>query len=238
MTTSESPRLPLPADLASAEQRMQQALLEALSSGDGKRWGVALRFENLRVLPVALRLARAITEAGRVLTLLWPDAGAAALARRDAPDLQENILDFRQWLLANADQPSEDLLLAVMPMPADYEDFLKVCESHQGPVAMVNGRLEDAAVGIGSVARERRRGFVSSWQQAYWLEPLDGGALMRSFPDNWHLYRADPDGYRQISVFETRPDPETVAATLAGDDADGLRQQLGNVDRFLDGLRN
>ena len=63
---------------------------------------------------------------------------------------------------------------------------------------MLNGRLEDAAVGIGSVARERRKGFVASWQQAYWLQPLEGGALMRCFPDDWRLYRQDPDGYRQL----------------------------------------
>ena len=165
-------------------------------------------------------------------------AGAAALARRDAEDLADLILDFRQCLKRASDPSPDTLLLAVMPQPADYEEFVEVCESHAGPIAMLNGRLEDAAVGIGSVARERRRGFVASWQQAFWLEPLDGGALMRSYPDDWRLYRSDPDGYRQISLFDSRPDPETVAATLAGDEADGLRQQLGNVDRFLDGLRN
>ena len=74
---------------------------------------------------------------------------------------------------------------------------------------MLNGRLEDAAVGIGSVARERRKGFVASWQQAYWLQPLEGGALMRCFPDDWRLYRQDPDGYRQLEVLPERPDPDT-----------------------------
>ena len=64
---------------------------------------------------------------------------------------------------------------------------------------MLNGRLEDAAVGIGSVARERRKGFCGIWQQAYWLQPLEGGALLRSYPDDWHLFRQDSDGYRLIN---------------------------------------
>jgi hypothetical protein len=128
--------------------------------------------------------------------------------------------------------------LAVGPQPSDYDEFEAVCGEHAGPVVMLNGRLEDAAVGIGSVARERRRGFVATWQQAYWLQPLEGGALLRSYPEPWQLFRLDSDGYRRLSSFETRPDPETIAAVLAGEDPDGLKQQLKSVDRFLDGLQN
>ena len=61
---------------------------------------------------------------------------------------------------------------------------------------------------------------------------------MRIHPDDWGVYRADPDGYRPVTSVETRPDPETINALLAGDEGQGLKQQLGNVDRFLDGLRN
>ena len=88
------------------------------------------------------------------------------------------------------------------------------------------------------MARERRRGFVASWQQAYWLQPLDGGALLRTFPADWHLFRLDPDGYRLLAATTNRPDPEQLSALLAGEDPDGLKQQLGSVDRFIEGLRN
>ena len=237
MTSSKPTFSSLPGDLSAAEQDMQASLLAALSTGDGQRWGATLKFENLRIMPVALRLAKALVEAGHDAIALWPDAGAAALARRDAPDLVDRIHDFRQWMKSQTDEPSEQVLLTVMPQPADYDDVLAVCEGHAGPVLMLNGRLEDAAVGIGSVARERRRGFVASWQQAYWLEPMEAGALQRCFPDDWRIFRADPDGYRQIAMLTNRPDPETLSAVLAGEDPDGLKQQLGNVDRFLDGLR-
>ena len=232
---TQTPAAALPADLLSAESDLLVAVQAALASGDGSRWGATLRFENLRLLPVALRLAEALAAAHTDLRVLWPDAGAAALARRDAPKMAAAIADFNQWT-AKADPDA--LLLVVGPQPSDYDAFMALCENHRGAIVMLNGRLEDAAVGIGSVARERRKGFVASWQQAYWLQPLEGGALMRSFPDDWALFRQDPDGYRWLSSSVKRPDPETLAALLAGEDPDGFKQQLGSVDRFLDGLRN
>jgi len=232
-TASDLPASLLPPDLLKAEADLLRAVKAAIASPDGSRWGASLRFENLRLLPVALRLAEALMAVDSGVRILWPDAGAAALARRDAPQLASAIADFNQW----SSQPDSDaLLLVVGPQPSDYDAFMALCETHRGVVVMLNGRLEDAAVGIGSVARQRRRGFVSSWQQAYWLQPLDGGALMRVFPEDWALFRQDPDGFRWLSASADRPDPESLNALLAGEDPDGLKQQLGNVDRFLDGL--
>ena len=85
---------------------------------------------------------------------------------------------------------------------------------------MLNGRLEDAAVGIGSVARERRKGFVASWQQAYWLQPLEGGALMRCFPDDWRLYDLNTDIGEEKDLSSLHP--ETVKEILDLLKEDGL----------------
>ena len=177
-----------------------------------------VRFENLRLLPVALRLFQALRLLDESCRLLWPDAGAAALARRDAPDHADFILDFNQW---SAGSDSDGLVLAVGPQPSDYEQFMAICQDHHGTVVMLNGRLEDAAVGIGSVARERRRGFISSWQQAY-SSASGRWALMRRFPDHWTLYRLDPDGYRHLASMDNRPDPEQISALMAAEDADSL----------------
>ena len=238
MTSSEDTTSSLPADLLMAEAQLQNAVIAALASGAARRWSANLRFENLRVLPVALRLARALLAKDCPVLVVWPDAGAAALARRDADDLSAVTMDFNQLKRKESSTPDTRVLLAIGPQPSDYDDFEAVCDGHAGPVVMLNGRLEDAAVGIGSVARERRRGFVATWLQAYWLQPLEGGALLRSYPENWQLFRLDPDGSRSLSSFESRPDPETISAVLAGEDPDGLKQQLKSVDRFLDGLQN
>ena len=211
----------LPADLRSAEAQALEALLAALPSQARGRWSVDWRFEGLRLLPVALRL-------------VFADAGGAALARRDAPELAEQIVDFR----GQSAGQSTPLLLAVAPAPPDYNDFEQLCAGCSGSVVMLNGSLEDAAVGIGSVARERRRGFLSQWQPAYALQPLDGSALRFAFPGPWELYRQDPDGFRLAATFEQRPDLEMQLAALAGENGPGLAGNLRALDAFVEGLRS
>lgn len=228
----------LPADLATAEQDLRRAVLDALVAAPSRRLSASLLFENLRLLPVALRLGVALNDAGFEPTLLWPDAGAAALARREAPELQGSIKDFNQWSAEPNAGDRTDLIVAIAPQPSDYDAFQEICDTHAGMVLMLNGRLEDAAVGIGSVARERRRGFVASWTACYWLQPVDAGALMRIHPDDWRVFRQDPDGYRLAGTTTTRPDSEGLAELLSVDGTQGIAAQLNTVDRFLDGLRN
>ncbi len=42
---------------------------------------------------------------------------------------------------------------------------------------MVNGKLEDPIVGIGSVGREMRKRFAEKWKVLYFVQPLSMGAL-------------------------------------------------------------
>lgn len=228
----------LPADLRAAEAQALEALGSALTADANGRWSVEWRFEGLRVLPPALRLAQALIDGGQELRLLFPDAGAAALARRDGAQLAGRIQDFGLLLRLPEGSRSEGLMLAVAPSPADYAEFEQICGNHRGPIVMLNGRLEDAAVGIGSVARERRRGFLSQWQVAYALQPVDGGALRRAHPGPWELYREEADGFRFAAQFDQKPDGELQAAALAGEAGVGLGGNLKALDAFIEGLRN
>ena len=81
----------LPADLRSAEGEALVALKEALADSPNGRWTMELRFEGLKLLPLALRLLAALKPAERPVRLVFPDAGAAALARRDAPGLAPQL---------------------------------------------------------------------------------------------------------------------------------------------------
>lgn len=227
----------LPADLHAAEEQTLQAVAAALAADSSGRWTVEWRFEGLRLLPPVLRLFERLCEQQDV-TLVFADAGAAALARRDAPDRAQQVVDLRQLQQRQSEQASQGVLLAVTPSAADYEGFEAVCQGHRGAVVMVNGRLEDAAVGIGSVARDRRKGFVATWQSAYALLPLAGGALRRACPGPWELYRQDPDGYRLLASSELKPDNEAIASALSGDGGGGLGGTLRAVDALLEGLRN
>lgn len=227
----------LPQDLHAAEDQALQALEQALAADPRGRWSVDWRFEGLRLLPVVLRLQQRLAPAHPDLRLLFPDAGAAALARRDAPDQASAIADFRAALRDQAGPGGAppSVLLAVAPNQADYDDFEHLCSAHRGAVVLINGSLEDAAVGIGSVARERRRGFLAQWRAAYLLQPLEGAALRRAFPGDWELYRQDADGFRLAARFEQRPDAEQQAAALSRDE--GLAGNLRAVDAFIEGLR-
>lgn len=226
----------LPADLAAAEAQARDALLAALVADVNGRWTVEWRFEGLRLLPLALRLARQLVAAGREPRLVFADAGAAALAKRDGPDLAERCADFNSLLREQGQENSQGLLLAVAPSPAEYGDFERLCQQHRSAVVTLNGRLEDAAVGIGSVARQRRRGFVAQWQAAYCLQPLAEGVLRRSYPDQWQLYREDVDGFRLANQFERRPDGEQIAEALAGEAGLGLAGNLRALNELIDGL--
>ena len=226
----------LPADLLEAEQRTVSALDAVFGGSRRGRWMVTWRFEGLRVMAPALRLARTLLDSSRPLLVAFPDAGAAALAKRDAPDLADSCVDFMQLQRDPAWADRGQLLLLVGAQPSDYETVEAICNLWKEPVVLVNGRLEDAGVGIGSVARSRRRGFLSTWSTAFLLEPLAQGALMLERQKEWELFRCDPDGYRWIQRFEQRPDPEQIDAALSPS-ADGLRQTLGAVDRLMDDLR-
>lgn len=227
----------LPADLAATEAQTLQAVQAALSEQANGRWSVEWRFEGLRLLAPVLRLQQALLAEGLDVQLLCTDAGGAALARRDAPELAGRISDFRQLQQLQQQQPSAGVLLVMAPAAADYESFETLCHGHGGAVVMVNGRLEDAAVGIGSVARERRKGFVATWRSAYALVPLEGGALRQAHPAGWELYRCDPDGYRLAGSFEQRPDAEAIADLLSGAAPGGVGSTLRAVDALIEGLR-
>jgi hypothetical protein len=140
--------------------------------------------------------------------------------------------------LQQADGGSGGVLLLLAPSPSDYEEVEQVCALHRGAVVLLNGNLEDAAVGIGSVARQRRKGFLSGWQSAYALIPTGDGALKRACPGAWELYRRDPDGFRFVSKFDHKPDAEEQALALAGGAGLGLGGNLKVMDAFIEGLRN
>ena len=226
----------LPADLRAAEAEALAALQQALSAESTGRWTVELRFEGLKIQPLAQRLLAALGDSWDP-RLLFADAGATALAQRDRPELapRQASLGDQKRLQQSQEASTSGLLILVAPAQADYEQVEAICGAHGGPVVLLNGSLEEAAIGIGSVARERRKGFLSRWQSAYALIPTGDGALRRAYPDAWQLYRRDPDGYRAAAQFESRPDPEQQAEALA---AGGVGRSLQAVDRFIEGLRS
>jgi hypothetical protein len=226
----------LPADLVQAEAMTLASLKQALSDRQQRRWTVTWRFEGLRLLQPALRLAKALETAGHEVVLGWPDAGSTALAQRESPELAAYCFALKDLMLPSDPEIAARMLLVIGPQPSDYEMVEQICNNWQGAVVLLNGKLEDAGVGIGSVARGRRKGFLSIWRSAFHLEPLAEGALLQTEKEMWHLFKADPDGYRFLGTMPSKPDAEAIEMALNGD-RDSLGRQLGAVDRFIEDLR-
>ena len=204
----------LPRDLKEAEQVFSTTCLQILNNTRTGRFTLDLKFEGLRLMPVVIRLKQYLDSHGLKTKLLWPDAGATALAKKNAPTLANDIFSFKTIINSDNDLHKDYSFLAISPQHYDYEEFNKLCESYTGVIISINQRLEDPAVGIGSVARKRRKEFISSWNSCYWLEPLEKGALMRVYPENWSLFIFEPNGYRLINTFYEKPTSEQINETL------------------------
>ena len=204
----------LPPTLKEVEDSISRIIIANITSFTSNKLAINLRFEGLRIMPIGLRLARTLLNSNINAHLLWSDAGSVALAKRDAPALINNIHSFSD-VIKNKYQPKgSELLIAISPQPYDYEEFEVVSSTHKGKLIMFNGRLEDTAVGIGSIGRERRRDFISDWDYIYYLEPMKQAALMSIYPYGWSLFKEYEDGYRFIESFDQRPDSDLISDKL------------------------
>ena len=203
----------LPADLEEAEINVYDSIQSYfLSNSDQSFLSVNLKFEGLRLNPIIFRLSNKLTKIKYENILLWADAGGAALAKRDNPELANKIYTFKEFI--NSSDLINSILLVCSPQPYDIEMFEQVCSHAKSTVIMLNGKLEDPIVGIGSVGREMRKRFADKWQVVYFVQPLSLGALSKKFPNDWDLFKLESNGYSFVKSFEKRPDDETIILNL------------------------
>ena len=203
----------LPSDLKEAESNLYESIQSYfLSNSEQSFLSINLKFEGLRINPIIFRLSNKLNEVDCDNILLWADAGGAALAKRDNPELAKKIFTFKEFI--NSTDSSNSILLVCSPQPYDIEMFEQVCSHTNSTVIMINGKLEDPIVGIGSVGREMRKRFAEKWKVIYYVQPLSMGALLKRFPNDWELYKYNPNGYSFVKSFDKRPDDETIILNL------------------------
>ena len=203
----------LPSNLKEAEKNLYDSLFNYISTNSERSFlSINLRFEGLKLNPIVFRLSNRLKEDNFDNYLLWADAGGAALAKRDKPDLSEKILTFKEYL--NSSKSIDSLLLICSPQPYDIEMFETVCSYSNSTIVMINGKLEDPIVGIGSVGREIRKRFTYKWESIYYIQPLSRGALLKMYPEDWQLYSLNDDGYSFSKSFSNRPDDETILLNI------------------------
>ena len=202
----------LPKDLNESLKNMEEAIIPTLIESD-KRLTIEFIFEGLKFNKIGITIYKFLAKNNNVY-ITYSDPGAVALAQRDYPDIREKIFTFKNFNESNLINDSNSIMISMIPQPYDFDLFEQMCENFKGLHYALNPKFEDANIGIGSVIRERRKNFVNTWKNIYFLQPINKGALMHIFPNNWLLFKEENNKYFFIKEFEIKPDNETIFVNL------------------------
>lgn len=240
----------LPKTLEEAIAQATQATQAALADGYTKIQ-VELVFPEiaLKSQSIAQQFIPAFADLGSGLKVLFPDAGAAALAQRDWGKVIFKIEDIGMGRkpIEEKIQPEDQAFLLVAPSAMEVAQVEKLCKATgDRPVVFLNPCLEDAGtVGIGYAGRALRDRFLSTLESCYYLRPLDGAALLRCYPGAWQVWLESGDDYQLIAEVSKRPmgdELDQIIAEATSTTGNGDKPQpkksgvLTGLQRFLRAL--
>ncbi|WP_414529264.1 DUF1995 family protein [Nodularia chucula] len=200
----------LPKSLEEAIAQSRIATQAALVDGYN-RLQVDFLFPELKIMPVAAQFLPVFAEYDSRLKVFFPDAGAAALAKRDWSDTPFKIVDIgtgRAASLQSKIQPEDEIFLFISPTAVEVPQVEKLCENiGDRPFVMLNPRLEDSGVvGIGYTARQTRQRFISTIESCYYLRPVDDTtAVFRCYPGLWEVWVETNGEYEKVAELPKRP---------------------------------
>jgi len=213
--TSQPASTPLPNNNAEAAAQSLAAAKIALDAGL-TRIQVELKIPEIKVQPIAKDFIAGFADYGDRLRIFFPDAGSAALARRDWGETSFAIRGISDM---NAEiQDNEALFIFVEPSAVEVGEVEKLCEqAGDRPVIFLNPALEDVAtIGIGYAGRQIRDRFLSQIESCYYIRPLDAAALFRCYPGDWQVWLEKEDSYEKIADYPERPSGETLDNLFMG----------------------
>ena len=217
-----------PTTLESAIAQSKESTLTALEAGLTR-----LQVE-LKVPEIALQgevIAKQFADLfaddyGAGLKVLFPDSGAAALAKRNWQEMsfQVNDLGSRNTPIENKVSEEDQLFLVVSPSAVEVQKVEKLCNlAGDRPVILLIPQLEDVAtVGIGYAARQLRERFLNTINTCYYLQPLEDAAILRRYPGGWQIWIEK--GENQFEFFCEEPQKPV------GDDLDRLLRKAAGED--------
>lgn len=213
----------VPKSLEEAIAQAKIATKEALKSGSG-RWQVELAVPEiaLQAQALALEFTALFVEYGAGLKVLFPDTGAAALARRDWGETSFRVSDLGSRF-SSVDEKileEDEAFLLVSPAAVEVKAVERLCElAGERPVVLLIPQLEDVSiVGIGYAARQLRERFLSTLESCYYFRPLESAVVLRSYPSLWQVWIEGDGGYELIAEEPEKPVGETLEILLASAD--------------------
>ncbi len=238
----------LPTSIEKAIEQAKGATTAAINDGH-KLLQIELVFPEiaLQAQSIAREFIPILEEIDTPLKVLFPDAGSAALAKRDWGETSCRITDIgtSRSPVENRIEPDDQQFLVVSPSAVEVAQVEQLSHiAGDRPVILLNPRLEDVAtIGIGYAARQLRERFISKIESCYYLQPLDGAALYRCYPSVWEVWLEGDDGYQCIASEPTKPVGDTldrilIQASLGTDVSASSPQQQSRQKGLLAGLQN
>lgn len=244
----------LPKTLEEAITQAKEATQSALNDGR-TRLQVELVFPEiaLQAQSIAQQFIPLFEEYGSGLKVLFPDTGAAALARRDWGEVPFKISDIgtSRSPIENKIQAEDQAFLLVAPSAVEVAQVEALCNlAGDRPCVLLNPQLEDIyTVGIGMAARKLRERLLSTIEPCYYLRPIEPAAILRSYPGLWQVWLEIDDEYQLIAEEPQRPAGDALDQILAkamgssetgeGETTPSLVKKPGlltNLQRFLNAL--
>lgn len=224
---SDGSQTGVPRSLEAAISQAKTATTAALAAGV-PRILVEICIPELKIMPVAQAFYPLLEEMGLQFKVYFPDAGAAALAKRDwgNPDFSIRGINEAKGRI----EPDDEAFLIIEPSAVEVQEVEAFCNEAVGQsVIMLNPQLEDIAiVGIGYTARQLRERFVSTLESCYYLKPLEGATILRSYPGPWQVWgETGDDNYELMAEFPTKPSGEAIAKLFEGESSEDAGQVSG-----------
>ncbi|HBC42174.1 MAG TPA: DUF1995 domain-containing protein [Pseudanabaena sp.] len=234
MTQSPEPVL-LPNNLEDMTEQAIAATYQAIADG-ATRILVDLRFPELKSMPIAYEFARSFNERyGNAWHAIFSDAGTAALAKREWADLDVSVRGVNEGRRAIREEDKAFLL--VEPSSVEVDQVEKLVQlAGDRPFVMLNPRLENSEVGLGLSARRLRDRFLSTFETAYYIKPLELGALWRCYPQTWQMWANTEEGMRFLSGVEQRPSSDDIDRLFLQKTGQKTGSFLGRLQELFNAL--
>ena len=209
---------------------------------------IALKSEAL-----AFEFAQLFAATGLQVKVMFPDTGAAALAKRNWGEQSFKVTDMgsRFTPIETQIDDEDEIFIVTCPSAVEVERAEKLNQfAEDRPVVFLIPQLEDVAVvGIGLAARQLRDRFINNIYSSYYLRPLEEGAILRCHPSLWQIWLERESGYELATELSTKPmgeDLERLMISLTSPDGETSNSNtnqsrkkaslLGNLQKFLKAL--
>jgi hypothetical protein len=167
---------------------------------------------------LALEFANLFVEKGLGVKVMFPDTGAAMLAKRDWGEVLFQVTDLGSRFTSVDTQvaDTDEVFIVACPSSVEVDRVEKLCQlAGDRPVLLLIPQLEDVAVvGIGLAARQLRERFISTLYTCYHIRPLENASVLRCYPSPWQIWLEKEEQYELAMELSNKPIGEELDRIL------------------------